>query len=78
MDGAFIADRNERRTFRRAVGRELGRELNEEEQKSLKKRHGELYLQYLPHPRPLPGAVELLKIFSIRKNSTCNRNIRRT
>ncbi|MCI0615455.1 HAD hydrolase-like protein, partial [bacterium] len=49
--------------FARAVGRELGRELNEQEQKSLKKRHGELYLQYLPNPRPLPGAVELLKYF---------------
>ena len=49
------------------MGRELGRELNEEEQKSLKKRHGELYLQYLPHPRPLPGAVELLKYFRSEK-----------
>ena len=53
--------------FARAVGRELGRELNEEEQKSLKKRHGEIYLQYLPHPRPLHGAVELLKYFRSEK-----------
>jgi HAD superfamily hydrolase (TIGR01509 family) len=53
--------------FARAVGRELGFELTEEQQKSLKKRHGELYLEYLPNPRPLPGAVELLKYCRSKK-----------
>lgn len=47
--------------FTRAVGRELGRELSHEEEKTLKRRHGELYVQILPKPRPLPGAVELLR-----------------
>jgi HAD superfamily hydrolase (TIGR01509 family) len=46
--------------FTRAAGRELGRELTVEEANRLQARHGELFLQYLPERRPLPGAVELL------------------
>ncbi len=46
--------------FTRAVGRELGRRLSPEEARTLQDRHGELYRQLLPSPRPLPGAAELL------------------
>src|SRR5512147_706495 len=44
--------------FTRAVGRELGRELTVTEAETVKRRHGELFLQLLPQRRPLPGAVE--------------------
>lgn len=47
--------------FTRAVARELGRDLTSTEAESLRRRHGELFLQLLPERRPLPGAVELLK-----------------
>jgi HAD superfamily hydrolase (TIGR01509 family) len=47
--------------FTRAVGRELGRELSKLEADALARRHGELFSQFLPERRPLPGAVELLK-----------------
>jgi HAD superfamily hydrolase (TIGR01509 family) len=39
--------------FTRAIAREIGRELRD--------RHGELYQKLLPSPRPLPGAVALLR-----------------
>jgi HAD superfamily hydrolase (TIGR01509 family) len=44
----------------RAVGRELGRSVSPEEAAALQRRHGELFRQFLPAPRPLPGAVEML------------------
>jgi HAD superfamily hydrolase (TIGR01549 family) len=47
--------------FTRAVARELGREIGPEEEKSLQRRHGELFIQLLPERRPLPGAVDLIK-----------------
>jgi HAD superfamily hydrolase (TIGR01509 family) len=47
--------------FTRAVARELGREISSAEEKSLQRRHGELYLQLLPERRPLPGAIDLIK-----------------
>jgi HAD superfamily hydrolase (TIGR01509 family) len=47
--------------FARAVARELGRELTEAEVNAARVRHGELYQRILPRPRPLPGAVELLR-----------------
>ena len=47
--------------FTRAVGRELGREISREEAEALGRRHGELFLQFLPRRRPLPGAVDLLR-----------------
>ena len=47
--------------FARAAARELGRDLSEEEISLLQKRHGELYREWLPTPRPLPGAADLLK-----------------
>jgi HAD superfamily hydrolase (TIGR01509 family) len=46
--------------FTRAVARELGRELAPEEIEAVQDRHGQLYRELLPDPRPLPGAPELL------------------
>jgi HAD superfamily hydrolase (TIGR01549 family) len=45
----------------RAVGRELGRAISPEEAEELQERHGELFREFLPERRPLPGAVDLLK-----------------
>jgi HAD superfamily hydrolase (TIGR01549 family) len=47
--------------FTRAVARELGRELTAEEAESLQRRHGQLFREFLPERRALPGAVELLR-----------------
>jgi len=47
--------------FTRAVVRELGREISAEEEESLQRRHGEIFIQLLPERRPLPGAVELIQ-----------------
>jgi HAD superfamily hydrolase (TIGR01509 family) len=47
--------------FTRAVARELGREITSDEAEALQRRHGELFQQFLPHRRALPGAVELLR-----------------
>jgi HAD superfamily hydrolase (TIGR01549 family) len=46
----------------RAVARELGREISPIEAEALQRRHGELFLESLPERRPLPGAVELLRL----------------
>ena len=46
--------------FARAAARELGRSLSPEETETLQRRHGELFREFLPERRPLPGAVELL------------------
>src|SRR6266702_3253961 len=47
--------------FTRAVGRELGRAITPPEAEALQQRHGELFVQFLPERRPLPGALELLR-----------------
>ena len=47
--------------FTRAAARELGREIKPAAAAALQKRHGELFREFLPERRPLPGAVELLK-----------------
>jgi HAD superfamily hydrolase (TIGR01549 family) len=47
--------------FTRAVARELGRDLSAVEAESLQRRHGELFREFLPERRALPGAVELLR-----------------
>jgi len=47
--------------FKRAVMRELGRTISLPRLEMLDKRHGELFHRFLPKPRPLPGAVELLR-----------------
>lgn len=52
--------------FTRAVGRELGRDLTPEELEHVQRRHSELYAAFLPDPRPLPGAVDLLTF--LRRN----------
>jgi HAD superfamily hydrolase (TIGR01549 family) len=53
--------------FMRALGRELGRDISMSEAKKLQHRHGELFLQFLPQRRPLPGAVELIKFLRDNK-----------
>lgn len=47
--------------FARAAARELGRAISEAEAEALQRRHGELFRQFLPERRPLPGSVELLR-----------------
>jgi HAD superfamily hydrolase (TIGR01549 family) len=47
--------------FTRAVAREIGREVTPGEAEALQRRHGELFQQFLPNRRALPGAVELLR-----------------
>lgn len=47
--------------FTRAVAREVGREISSAEEKSLQRRHGELFIELLPERRPLPGATNLIK-----------------
>jgi HAD superfamily hydrolase (TIGR01509 family) len=46
--------------FTRAVARELGHEISLEQAEQLQNRHGQLFEEFLPERRPLPGAVELL------------------
>lgn len=46
--------------FTRAVARELGRAITPDEAESLQRRHEELFHEFLPERRPLPGALELL------------------
>jgi HAD superfamily hydrolase (TIGR01509 family) len=46
--------------FVRAAARELGRQIASDEAEQLQRRHGELFRQFLPERRPLPGAVKLL------------------
>jgi len=47
--------------FTRAVARELGRDILPAEAESLQRRHGELFMEFLPQRRALPGARELLR-----------------
>src|SRR5262252_360505 len=53
--------------FKRAVMRELGRTVSMPKLQTLDRRHGELFQQFLPKPRPLPGAVQLLRF--LRQNN---------
>jgi HAD superfamily hydrolase (TIGR01509 family) len=53
--------------FKRAVMRELSRTISMPKLQALDKRHGELFQQFLPKPRPLPGAVELLRFLRQQK-----------
>lgn len=48
--------------FARAVAREVGREITPSEASQVQKRHGELFREFLPERRPLPGAIELLRV----------------
>jgi HAD superfamily hydrolase (TIGR01509 family) len=45
----------------RFARREAGRELSAEQAEAVQRRHGELFRQLLPRPRPLPGAVEVFR-----------------
>jgi HAD superfamily hydrolase (TIGR01509 family) len=47
--------------FARAAARELGHAIDAQAAEDLQRRHGELFRQFLPERRPLPGAVELLE-----------------
>lgn len=47
--------------FARGVAREVGRALDDEEVEAVQRRHGELFRQFQPERRPLPGAVDLLR-----------------
>jgi beta-phosphoglucomutase-like phosphatase (HAD superfamily) len=47
--------------FTRAAVRELGRPVPPETAEGLLRRHGELFREFLPRPRPLSGALELLR-----------------
>lgn len=53
--------------FARGAARELGHEIDEAAAEELQRRHGELFREFLPERRPLPGAVELLKDLRQRK-----------
>ena len=48
--------------FVRAVTREVERELTPAEIEDLQERHTKIYAEILPKPRPLPGAIELLRV----------------
>lgn len=45
----------------RFAQRETGRELSAEQRETVHRRHEELLRQGLPHPRPLAGAIEMLR-----------------
>jgi len=45
----------------RFAQREVGRELTAEQADAICRRHGQLFGQMVPRPRPLPGAVEMLR-----------------
>jgi HAD superfamily hydrolase (TIGR01549 family) len=47
--------------FTRAAARELGHAIDADKAAALQKRHGELFREFLPQRRPLPGARELLR-----------------
>ena len=47
--------------FTRGVARELGRDITAEETEIIQRRHGQLFREFLPERRPLPGAVDLLR-----------------
>jgi HAD superfamily hydrolase (TIGR01509 family) len=47
--------------FTRGVAREIGRDIDTAETEAIQRRHGQLFRDFLPERRPLPGAVELLR-----------------
>ena len=47
--------------FARALAKEIGRDVSAAEAISLQNRHGELFREFLPERRPLPGAIQLLE-----------------
>jgi HAD superfamily hydrolase (TIGR01549 family) len=53
--------------FTRAAAREIKREIGVAEEQAIQARHGELFREFLPERRPLPGAIELLQF--LRSNN---------
>jgi HAD superfamily hydrolase (TIGR01509 family) len=53
--------------FARAAARELGHDIDAAAAEDLQRRHGELFREFLPERRALPGAVELLRALRQRK-----------
>jgi HAD superfamily hydrolase (TIGR01509 family) len=51
----------------RFAQRETGRELSTEQMRTVHRRHGELFRQSVPHPRPLPGAVEIFRALRVAR-----------
>jgi len=47
--------------FARALAKEIGRDVTPTEAIALQNRHGELFREFLPERRPLPGAIQLLE-----------------
>jgi HAD superfamily hydrolase (TIGR01509 family) len=47
--------------FARGAARELGHAIDIDAAEQLQRRHGQLFREFLPERRPLPGAVELLR-----------------
>ena len=47
--------------FTRAVARELGRDISAKEADALQRRHGELFTEFLPERKALPGAADLMR-----------------
>ena len=45
----------------RYAQREAGRQLSAEQEQKVQQRHSELFHQIAPHPRPLPGAIEVFR-----------------
>ena len=45
----------------RFAQRETGRDLSAEQMETVHRRHGELFRQMVPNPRPLPGAIEMFR-----------------
>jgi HAD superfamily hydrolase (TIGR01509 family) len=66
IDGWRLHRRMSGGLFKRAVMRELGRTISMPRLQTLDRRHGELFGQFLPKPRALPGAAELLRF--LRRN----------
>jgi HAD superfamily hydrolase (TIGR01509 family) len=46
----------------RFAQRESGSRLSAEQTETVLRRHGELFRQFVPRPRPLPGAVEMFRL----------------
>src|SRR5215470_3801149 len=47
--------------FARALAKEIGREISHDEAAAVQNRHGQLFREFLPERRPLPGAIKLLE-----------------
>jgi phosphoglycolate phosphatase-like HAD superfamily hydrolase len=50
-----------------AAAREIEREIGVKEEQEIQSRHGELFREFLPERRPLPGAIKLLEF--LRSNN---------